>query len=79
VALLSRRTLLLVAIGSVLASALAYAATQRWLQGFAYRVDVGPAPFAAAAAIALAVALGTVALQSLGAARTRPVQSLRQD
>ncbi|HZF29031.1 MAG TPA: FtsX-like permease family protein [Gammaproteobacteria bacterium] len=79
VALLSQRTVVLVAIGSVLASAIAYAAMARWLQGFAYRVDVGTGPFAAAAAISLVVALGTVALQSLGAARVRPVLSLRQD
>ena len=79
VALLSARTLLLVALGSVLASALAYVAMARWLEAFAYRVELGPAPFALAAAISLAVALGTVSLQSLGAARTRPVQSLRQD
>jgi putative ABC transport system permease protein len=79
VALLSARTVLLVALGSVLASALAYAAMARWLEAFAYRVDLGPAPFVLAGAISLAVALGTVALQSLGAARMRPVQSLRQD
>jgi putative ABC transport system permease protein len=79
VVLLSARTLLLVALGSVLASALAYVAMARWLEAFAYRVELGPAPFALAAAISLAVALGTVSLQSLGAARTRPAQSLRQD
>jgi putative ABC transport system permease protein len=51
----------------------------RWLEAFAYRIDVAPTPFVLAAAISLAVALGTVALQSLGAARARPVQSLRQN
>jgi putative ABC transport system permease protein len=79
VALLSARTVMLVALGSVLASALAYPAMARWLEAFAYRVEVGPAPFLAAAAISLAVALGTVAAQSFGAARMRPVQSLRQE
>ena len=71
--------MLLVAIGSVLASALAYVAMDRWLEAFAYRVDVAATPFVAAAAISLVVALGTVALQSLGAACAKPVQSLRQD
>jgi putative ABC transport system permease protein len=79
VALLSARTLLLVVIGSALACALAYVAMARWLGAFAYRIDVSPAPFVLAAAISLAVALATVALQSLGAARARPVLSLRQD
>jgi putative ABC transport system permease protein len=78
VALLSRRTVLLVAIGSVIASALSYVAMARWLEAFAYRIDVVPTPFVLAAALSLAVALGTVALQSLGAARARPVQSLRE-
>jgi putative ABC transport system permease protein len=79
VALLSARTVALVALGAAAASLLAYAAMTRWLDAFAYRVDVSAAPFALAAAISLAVALGTVALQSLGAARARPSQSLRQD
>jgi putative ABC transport system permease protein len=79
VALLSQRTMLLVAIGSVLAAAIAYGAMANWLQGFAYHTDIGAGPFAAAAAISLAVALGTVVLQALGAAQMRPVQSLRQD
>jgi putative ABC transport system permease protein len=79
VALLSGRTMLLVAVGSVLASAVAYVAMDRWLAAFAYRVDVAAAPFVAAAAITLVVALGTVALQSLGTARAKPVHSLRQD
>jgi len=79
VALLSARTVLLVALGSVLASALAYPAMARWLEAFAYRVELGPAPFLIAAAISLAVALGTVAAQSMGAARMRPVQSLRRE
>jgi putative ABC transport system permease protein len=79
VALLSRRTLVLVAIGSALACVLAYAAMRIWLSAFAYRIELGAAPFAAAAAIAIAVALGTVALQSFGAAFARPTQSLRHD
>jgi putative ABC transport system permease protein len=79
VALLCARTLLLVAIGSVAASALGYVVMARWLEAFAYHVAVSPAPFLLAAASSLTVALGTVSLQSLGAARTRPVQSLRHD
>jgi putative ABC transport system permease protein len=79
VALLSARTVLLVAIGSLVASALAYAVMARWLEAFAYRVDVSPGPFVLAAALSLAVALGTVSPQALGAARTRPVTTLRHD
>jgi putative ABC transport system permease protein len=79
VALLSKRTVLLVAIGSAVASAFSYAAMARWLQAFAYRIDVTAGPFLLAATISLGVALGTVALQSLGAARAKPARSLRQE
>lgn len=79
VALLSRRTVVLVAIGSGAAVLLAYLAMRQWLEAFSYRVDVGPAPFVAAVAIALAVAVGTVAAQSFGVARARPTLSLRHD
>jgi putative ABC transport system permease protein len=79
VALLSVRTLLLVAIGSALAAVLAYVAMTRWLGAFAYRIEMGPAPFLAAAVASLAMALGTVALQALAAARARPVEALRQN
>ncbi len=79
VALLSARTLLLAAIGSAVASVLAYAAMARWLDAFAYRVAVEPGSFLLAGAISSTVALLTVGLQALGAARAKPVQSLRQE
>jgi putative ABC transport system permease protein len=79
IALLAGRTVLLVAIGSGIATVLAFVTMNRWLAAFAYRVDVDIVPFVAAAGVALAVAVGTVALQSFGAARAKPVQTLRHD
>jgi putative ABC transport system permease protein len=75
--LLSRRTLKLVGIGSVVAAVLAYAAMERWLAEFAYRIDVGVSPFVLAGLIVTTVALATVWLQSVGAASARPSRSLR--
>jgi putative ABC transport system permease protein len=79
VALLSQRTVLLVLVSSAIAAALAYVAMERWLGAFAYRIEIGAQAFLTAAAITLAVAVATVALQALGAASAKPVRSLRQD
>jgi putative ABC transport system permease protein len=49
----------------------------RWLDGFAYHVDLTPWPFIAAAALALAVALLTVLAHSYRVARASPTQALR--
>lgn len=48
----------------------------RWLESFAYRVDLTPWPFLAAASGALAIALMTVAGYALRAARTHPAAAL---
>ena len=79
VLLLSQRTLVLVLVGSVIASLLAYVTMERWLTEFAYRIEISPLVFVLAAAMALAVAQGTVALQSLKTARAKPVSTLRHD
>jgi putative ABC transport system permease protein len=50
---------------------------KKWLANFAYRIDLGIGIFALSALIALGVALITVGWQSLKAATTDPVNSLR--
>lgn len=56
---------------------LAWYAMNRWLQGFAYRIDIGWMIFALAGGLALLIALATVSLQTLKAALANPVDSLR--
>ena len=51
----------------------------RWLQGFAYRVDLSPWLFVAAMALAVAIALATVFYQSFLVARAKPVGALRYE
>jgi putative ABC transport system permease protein len=75
--LLSQRTFKLVVIGAVVAAVLAYAAMERWLGEFAYRIEVGASPFVLAGLVVTTVALATVWLQSFGAAAARPSRSLR--
>jgi putative ABC transport system permease protein len=79
VALLSRDFLKLVAISFVLAVPLAYFGARRWLQNFAYHVDLSPVIFLLGGLTALAIALLTVSYQSIKAALTNPSDSLRYE
>lgn len=77
--LLSKRVLLLIAVGGVFAAAMAWTIMDEWLTGFAYRVGVSPLLLTSAIALAGAVALVTIALQSLRAARADPAETLRYE
>lgn len=57
----------------------AYFGMDKWLQNFAFRTNIGLEIFLVSAAVALAVALLTVSLQSLRAANSNPVDSLRYE
>jgi putative ABC transport system permease protein len=54
-------------------------AMRRWLQGFAYHVDLSVWLFLAAAAVALLIALLTVSAHSILVARAHPVAALRHE
>jgi putative ABC transport system permease protein len=58
---------------------LAYLGMHRWLQGFAYHVDLNPLAFVGASVLALVIALATVSGHALTVARTRPVEALRYE
>jgi putative ABC transport system permease protein len=79
VGLLSRDFLKLVVVGFVVAVPVAYLGVDRWLDGFAYRVPLGPGVFLLAGALALLVALATVSTQALRAASVDPVKALRYE
>jgi putative ABC transport system permease protein len=51
----------------------------RWLEGFAYRVEISWWMFALAGAVAVVIALLTVGYQTVRAARVNPVSSLRSE
>jgi putative ABC transport system permease protein len=69
----------LVLAANIIAWPVAYFAMQRWLSGFAYRVELGPLVFVASGVLALAVAVLTVALVATRAARAKPVAALRYE
>ena len=79
VALLVREVVVLVALAALLAVPAAAFAMSRWLDGFAYALPLGPWPFVAAGALALAVALLAVSVHALRAATSDPVRSLRYE
>lgn len=79
VALLSKDFLKLVALAFVVAAPVAYVAMRRWLDDFAYRIEIGPDVFVLAITAALLIALATVSTQALRAAWTDPVAAIRQE
>lgn len=79
VAMLSRRFAALILISVLVAGPLAWYAMTRWLQDFAYRVDLGWFVFAAAALGALVIAIATVSVQGVRAALINPANSLRNE
>jgi len=51
----------------------------KWLQNFAYRMNIGLGIFLTSAMIALVIALLTVSYQSIKAATANPIDSLRYE
>ncbi len=78
-ALLSKDFVKLVIIAVVIASPVAYWATNKWLSSFDYRVTISGWVFVITGLIAIAIALITVSYQSIKAAIANPVKSLRTE
>lgn len=79
VGLLSKDFLKLVIIAIVVASPIGWYVMNRWLQDFAYRIDIDWWVFALAGSLAVGIALLTVSFQSIKAALMNPVTSLRSE
>lgn len=79
VGLLSKEFLALVMVSLAVASPLAYFGVKKWLQDFAYRIDIHWTVFAFAGIAAIMVAFLTVGFQSIKAALANPVNSLRSE
>jgi putative ABC transport system permease protein len=69
----------LVLLANVIAWPAAYFLMQRWLENFAYRIEMSFAVFAGSAVFALVVALVTVGAIAARAASLNPVHSLRYE
>ena len=78
-AMLSKDFVKLVIIAIVIASPIAWWAMSKWLQDFAYRINIDWKFFAVAGVMALLIALFTISFQSIKAAIANPVKSLRTE
>jgi ABC-type antimicrobial peptide transport system permease subunit len=79
VRLLSKEYLQLVIVAIVLATPLAWWAMNKWLQNFAYRIQLQWWMFLLAGLIGIAIAMLTVSFQAIKAAVANPVKSLRTE
>ena len=79
VLLLSKNLVNWIIIANIIAIPLAYYAMSKWLENFAYRIDLSPFFFLFGALLALCIALLTVSFQAIKAALSNPVDSLRYE
>jgi len=78
-ALLSKDFLKLVLVGIVIASPIAYYAMERWLQDFAYRIQISGWMFVSVGILSILIALVTVSFQAIKTALINPAQSLKSE
>ncbi len=77
--LLSREIVILIVIANFVAWPVAWYMMNQWLSSFAYHIDMNVLIYIAAAGIAVIIALLTVSMQTLKAARANPAKTLRYE
>jgi len=77
--MLSKDFIKLVLVAIVIATPVAWWVMSKWLQDFAYRIQISWWIFLIAGAIAMFIALATVSVQAVKAALRNPVRSLRTE
>ncbi len=75
--LLSRRFLLLVLLGSLIAWPVSWILMKNWLESFSYRIDLNPLLFLMIGIAVLLAVLASISLQSLRLASSNPIKALR--
>lgn len=79
VGMLSKDFIILVVIGFAIGIPAPYFIMDRWLEGFAYRTEIGVGVFAVAGVLSVIIACVTVSFESFRAANAKPVDSLRRE
>jgi putative ABC transport system permease protein len=79
ISLMSKDYLVLMGVAMILAVPLSWWAMNSWLQSFANRIPLSWWIFAIPSFVVIAIALLTVSIHTLKAARTNPVKSLRYE
>ena len=77
--LLNTRFVVPVVVAMILAAPIAWYAMNKWLEGFAYKIDFNWILVVAAGGLALLISLLTVSYESIKAAKINPVKSLRTE
>jgi predicted permease len=77
--LLSKDFLRLVLVSGIIAFPLAWWAMHKWLQNYAYRIEISWWVFLLAGSLAVLIALLTISSQAIRAALTSPVKNLRTE
>lgn len=77
--MLTQDFLKLVGIAVVIAFPLSWWLMSKWLNSFAYRIDLGPGVFIIACAAVVLITVLTVSFQAIKAAVANPVKSLRSE
>ena len=79
IVLLTGRFIRLVTLAFVVAAPIAYVAATRWLEDFAFRVEISWPIFLMAGLFVLLIAVLTISFQSVRAALANPVETLRYE
>ncbi len=79
ISLLSKDFMRLIIVSIIIATPVAWWAMNKWLQSFAYRINISWWIFLVAGIAAILIALITVGFQSIKAAMANPVKSLRTE
>jgi putative ABC transport system permease protein len=77
--LFSKEFTVLIGVAFLIATPLAYYFMHRWLQNYAYRIDIGVGIFLLTILISEIIAWLTVGYQAIKAAVANPVKSLRTE
>jgi len=79
VGLLSKDFIRLVFFAACIATPISWYVLRRWLEDFAYRIDIGWFVFVLAGVAAVFIALATISFQAIRAAAANPVKNLRTE
>jgi len=77
--MITKEFILIVIAANVVAWPITYYVMNKWLEDFAYRIEISWWMFVLSGGIALAIAIATVSMQAIKAAVANPVDSLRNE
>lgn len=77
--LMNQKFVTVILFANVFAWPIVYFLSEKWLNNFAYRIQISFAPFLFAVLITLSLTISTVCIQTLGVASSNPTVKLKQE